>query len=420
MYRANRSSVPTAPAAALMIEAIHCTPQVSNLPLFILWYVHVRPDATFFAVDRENELALLLVGSRGGQQPGRTRWSFFKNLPPGLLDGEASEQTELSKEGESESTWSLEKPQHVKCDQQQQQQQQLSRNGIRRDQGGAERRSEAAQTQPVGDGGIRQDFPRSSNRGGVATVRTDQEQAGRAMTEEEDQKRTTHNEKGRPCEEGPRDLAEQQSPPAERELAEDIGGDSPSLPACTSSSVADPEESVLSASISQDGAQPELAPLVLMATLLETLPADADGTARDARLGGVSSALSPPTCMRDLLEVKASSPGGKRDSLSGEGRGTTTIGGSAGLGVFCKRAIKAGDVVFEEEALLKVSKKAFSLKARDVADVLAGKYNGVGVWAVDLLQVVAFDDAPASVQARVLQLVSERDTLTARSRTTQR
>lgn len=287
---------------------------------------------------------------------------------------------------------------------------------------GAERGRGAVPGQPVKGGGTSSALPRSSDGGGVTTNRTDQEQAGRSIAVE-DQQRTTRREKRRPYKEGSRDLAEQQpqqqqSLPAERELAEDISGDSPTLPACTGTSMADPEGRATSASVSaESGALPAPPELFMpIARRPETLSADTDGTDadRDAGLGEVSPVVYPPKRMRDLLEVKASNPGGKRDDSARSGEGpvsatanATTTKGSAGLGVFCKRAIRAGDVIFEEEALLKVSKDAVDCKVWDVVSAVACKYQRASVFAMDLLQVVAFARAPPSVQARVLKLVSE-------------
>lgn len=343
---------------------------------------------------------------RGGQLRGRTRWSFFKDVPAGLLGKAASEKNGLPKKGGDESTLSLDKPQNVK---RQQQQEELSQNGIRRDKGGAQREKGAVPRQPVVIDGMSQDFARIGNRVGVmTTVRTDQEQPGRTIAEE-DEKRGTRREKGRPCK-GSRDLAEQhqhqqQSVPAERELAGKVGGDSPTLAACTSTSMSDPEKCDISSSKSEGSALPA-----------ET-STDTDSTDEGGGLEGVSSTVPLAVCMQDLLEVKASCAGGKRgdSARSGEGRGpakatATTTKGSAGLGVFCKRAVKSGDVVFKEEELLGVSKEAVSRKVWDVTCVVASRHHRAGVSAMDLLQAVAFDSAPPSVQARVLKLVSERNT----------
>lgn len=342
---------------------------------------------------------------RGGQQPGRTRWTFFKDVTPGLLGKGASEKNELPKEGDHESTLGSENPQNVKRDQQQQQ---LSGNGIRRDQVDAQRERGAVSRQPMGIDGMSQDFARTRNHPGVTTtVRTDQEQPGRTVAEE-DEKRSTRREKGRPCEEGSGDLAEQQQQqfiPGERELADNFGGDSPTLPTCTSTSIADPGKCAISAPNLEGGALPA-----------ET-SADTGGTDGGAGLEAVSPTVSLPVCMQDLLEVKASCPGGKRGDSARrvEGSGSasataTTTKGSAGLGVYCKRAVEAGDVVFEEEELLGVSMEAVSRKVWDVTCVIANKHHHAGVLAMDLLQAVAFDNAPPSVQARVLNLVSERIT----------
>ncbi|CAN0534322.1 unnamed protein product, partial [Ectocarpus sp. 12 AP-2014] len=66
--------------------------------------------------------------------------------------------------------------------------------------------------------------------------------------------------------------------------------------------------------------------------------------------------------------------------------------------------LKVGDVVFEEEALLRVSKEEVGRRPWEAVAAFGRLSKSRGVSAMDLLQVVAFEGAPPSVQERVLQL----------------
>lgn len=91
---------------------------------------------------------------------------------------------------------------------------------------------------------------------------------------------------------------------------------------------------------------------------------------------------------------------------SGVGGERTEKGTTAGLGVFCERALKAGEIVLEERALLRVSRQAvepavWEAVTRSVTAI--AKHSRLA--PMDLLQAVAFNDAEPSIQDRVLQLV---------------
>ncbi|CAM9485487.1 unnamed protein product [Scytosiphon promiscuus] len=111
-----------------------------------------------------------------------------------------------------------------------------------------------------------------------------------------------------------------------------------------------------------------------------------------------------------MLEVKPSTctggggggNTGTADVVSSGGR--STEGSAAGLGVYCKKAVRAGDVIFEEEALLKVDRKEVAPRVWSAVSSLARKTQRAGICAVDILQAVAFDAAPPSVRRSVLRL----------------
>ena len=69
---------------------------------------------------------------------------------------------------------------------------------------------------------------------------------------------------------------------------------------------------------------------------------------------------------------------------------------------------KVGEVVFEEKALLQVSREAVEPMVWDAVTRLT---TDSGVTAMELLQAVAFDSANPSTQDRVLKLVRESDNL---------
>ncbi|CAM9942028.1 unnamed protein product, partial [Ectocarpus sp. 12 AP-2014] len=314
-----------------------------------------KHDVEVLHVDEEFQMALLRVVSRGGspspppRHPGRTRWSFLKDVPRDLLpEGlkAASEQWQrgLPKAADA-GTWQSgggegggQDKRRVPYQRQQQQQQQQSRDDAsRRDRVGAESGRRVQQ-----------------GRDDVTGIGADA--AGRAE---------------------------------------------PTPPATAPSEAGDTQTEVAAAAAAA-------------ATYPKTPRIQADGDWDDDFCSGTDSTdpsaiLSPTKAarMRCPVEVKASRTG---RSATANPRGTGRAGaaaaaaGQAGLGVFCKAGLKVGDVVFEEEALLRVSKEEVGRRPWEAVAAFGRLSKSRGVSAMDLLQVVAFEGAPPSVQERVLQL----------------
>ena len=123
--------------------------------------------------------------------------------------------------------------------------------------------------------------------------------------------------------------------------------------------------------------------------------------------GGATPDASPSRAAINIIEgvqVRRSrvfSDGGFFPSGGGE----RTEKGTAGLGAFCERALKVGEVVFEEKALLRVSREAVEPAVWDAVTAAAAVTKHPGLKAMDLLQAVAFNKADPSTKDRVLQLV---------------
>ncbi|CAB1120332.1 unnamed protein product [Ectocarpus sp. CCAP 1310/34] len=203
--------------------------------------------------------------------------------------------------------------------------------------------------------------------------------------------------------------------------ADAAGGAEPTPPATAFSEVGDTKPDVAAAAVV--GVVPAAA-----ATYPKPLRVKADGDGDDDFYSGTdsddpSAILSPTTAarMRCPVEVKASRAGRSATANTrGVGRAgaaaAAAAAGQAGLGVFCKAGLKVGDVVFEEEALLRVSKEEVGRRPWEVVAALEFLSKSCGVSAMDLLQVVAFEGAPPSVQERVLQLIPGVSSVTAGDR----
>ncbi|CBJ32293.1 conserved unknown protein [Ectocarpus siliculosus] len=306
-------------------------------------------------VDEEFQMALLRVVSRGGspspppRHPGRTRWSFLKDVPRDLLPGGLKAASERGHRGLPKAA--------------------------------------DASTRPSGGGeGGGQDKQRATHQ------RQQQQQQSRDDASRRDR---VSVESGRRAQQG-------------GDHVKGIGADAagraePTPPATALSGVGDTQPDVATAAAAAAAAIYPKTPRV-----------KADGDRDDDFYSGTdsddpSTVLSPTTAarMRCPVEVKASRTGRSATAnTGGAGRAgaAAAAAGQAGLGVFCKAGLKVGDVVFEEEALLRVSKEAVGRRPWEAVAAEGRWSKSWGVSAMDLLQVVAFEGAPPSVQERVLQL----------------
>ena len=321
--------------------------------------------------------------AKGGRE-GRTRWAFLKDLPPGLLDGSVSEHKrppQQKDERESPSAGRCVEQLSEAAHEQQQRQQRQQQQQQQREQ------------QPIEAG--------ASGLVEVADADSRSSRANTAASTTATTTTTTSNNEAENTGEAP------------------LLPDAPSAPASAHAAHAQPPPS----SLSHAAATAERAPVSEPPATKNTKTITTGEVSDDEAVSPMI--LSP--ALRDLLEVKTSNPGAQQPSPAvagggGDGgrdggSGSTTTGppevaddddSSAGLGVFSKRAMRTGDVVLEEGALLKVSRGAVDPATWEAVARVASSVADPRVSAMDLLQAVVFDSAPASVQARVLSLVSYR------------